>query len=226
MSTWRRRKQTRRKLRYCTACSGTGKVVTHVNVMTDAETLGPCRFCKGTGRKLDRETQRRANDMGYAHEPDCDCATCRINDSLGYDADVGDPSQYCKHGTFVGSWWGPDYICGKCEDGVDVCADCGIDLWPTSRFSDLTVGVGKFPPGYDYIGKNDTPGRYSETYGKMLCARCEDARNAVVADRFRLLDALAVAERVYPRGAQHLRVIASENVVEALALADKMGWVR
>jgi hypothetical protein len=25
--------------------------------------------------------------------------------------------QYCKHGTFVGHPWGPDHICGKCEDG-------------------------------------------------------------------------------------------------------------
>jgi hypothetical protein len=42
-----------------------------------------------------------------------------INESLGYDADVTDSSQYCKHGTFIGSWWGPDYLCGACEDGLD-----------------------------------------------------------------------------------------------------------
>lgn len=24
---------------------------------------------------------------------------------------------YCKHGTYIGSWWGPDYLCGYCEDG-------------------------------------------------------------------------------------------------------------
>lgn len=25
---------------------------------------------------------------------------------------------YCKHGTFVGNWAGPDYMCGPCEMGV------------------------------------------------------------------------------------------------------------
>jgi len=38
----------------------------------------------------------------------------------GYDGDTQDSRQYCPHGTFVGSWWGPDYLCGLCEDGVPV----------------------------------------------------------------------------------------------------------
>lgn len=25
---------------------------------------------------------------------------------------------YCQHGTFVGSAYGPDYLCGWCEDGI------------------------------------------------------------------------------------------------------------
>lgn len=24
-------------------------------------------------------------------------------------------SLYCKHGTYVGDWAGPDYLCGRCE---------------------------------------------------------------------------------------------------------------
>ena len=39
---------------------------------------------------------------------------------LDYDGDTSDASQYCVHGTFIGSWWGPDYLCGWCEDGVSV----------------------------------------------------------------------------------------------------------
>ena len=31
---------------------------------------------------------------------------------LGYD------DTHCEHGTFVGGWAGPDYMCGWCEDGV------------------------------------------------------------------------------------------------------------
>tara|TARA_Y100001949_G_scaffold162077_1_gene154904 strand:- start:76 stop:552 length:477 start_codon:yes stop_codon:yes gene_type:complete len=46
---------------------------------------------------------------------------------LPYDGDLSDPSQRCEHGTFTGSWWGPDYMCGMCEDGVsqeDVLESC------------------------------------------------------------------------------------------------------
>lgn len=34
-----------------------------------------------------------------------------------YDWDRSDKSQYCKHGNFIGSWWGPDILCGECEMG-------------------------------------------------------------------------------------------------------------
>jgi len=36
-----------------------------------------------------------------------------------YDWDRNDSSQYCKHGTFIGSWWGPDLLCVYCELGDD-----------------------------------------------------------------------------------------------------------
>lgn len=218
MSTWRRRKQTRRKLRYCKACNGTGKTQVWSMENDDEPKAVACFWCKGTGRKLTRGDERRAEARGRDHESDCDCATCRINDSLGYDADVGDPSQYCKHGTFIGSDWGPEYLCGRCEDGVGVCADCGIDLLPPSM-------CGAIPAGYGYLGTDDTPGRYSETYHLTLCALCEDARNAVVADRFRLMEAMAVAA-VAGYDTIVLHEIARENVVQALHVADKMGWVR
>jgi hypothetical protein len=26
--------------------------------------------------------------------------------------------EYCIHGTYVGNWAGPDYMCGTCEDGI------------------------------------------------------------------------------------------------------------
>ena len=43
-----------------------------------------------------------------------------LDDQLGFDADHSDPRQFCRHGTFIGSWWGPDYLCGACEGGEDV----------------------------------------------------------------------------------------------------------
>lgn len=48
-----------------------------------------------------------------------------LDEQLGYDADHSDPSQYCRHGTFIGSWWGPDILCGLCESGLDPCEGCG-----------------------------------------------------------------------------------------------------
>lgn len=42
------------------------------------------------------------------------------NETDGYDADHGDESQFCIHGTFIGSWWGPDYMCGYCENGISL----------------------------------------------------------------------------------------------------------
>lgn len=46
-------------------------------------------------------------------------------DALGYDADFSDAKQYCRHGTWIGSWWGPDYMCSKCEMGIERCHVCG-----------------------------------------------------------------------------------------------------
>jgi hypothetical protein len=34
-----------------------------------------------------------------------------------YDWDRSDDGQYCRHGTFIGSWWGPDLLCIQCECG-------------------------------------------------------------------------------------------------------------
>lgn len=61
------------------------------------------------------------------HEPECECSICQTNDRLGYDADISDRSQYCKHGTFIGSAWGPDYLCGMCEDGYEPSEDWAME---------------------------------------------------------------------------------------------------
>jgi hypothetical protein len=36
-----------------------------------------------------------------------------------YGGDLQDPKQRCRHGTFIGSWSGPDYLCGWCESGEE-----------------------------------------------------------------------------------------------------------
>lgn len=49
-----------------------------------------------------------------------------------YGGDLSDPTQRCKHGTFIGTWAGPDYLCPACEcphnsfDADGECTDgCG-----------------------------------------------------------------------------------------------------
>jgi len=37
-----------------------------------------------------------------------------------WDWDHSDSRQYCEHGTFIGSWWGPDILCWACESGMTV----------------------------------------------------------------------------------------------------------
>lgn len=34
--------------------------------------------------------------------------------------DFATDEHYCEHGTYIGTWCGPDYICGFCEQGITV----------------------------------------------------------------------------------------------------------
>jgi len=59
-------------------------------------------------------------DMDYDLEMQYEDRTQLDDDyELGdeFDWDRNDSRQYCKHGTFIGSWWGPDILCGPCEMG-------------------------------------------------------------------------------------------------------------
>jgi len=58
-----------------------------------------------------------------------------LDEQLGYDADHNDPRQFCRHGTFIGSWWGPDYMCHACEMGYENCWRCGKDIGGEARLS-------------------------------------------------------------------------------------------
>jgi hypothetical protein len=58
---------------------------------------------------------------------------------LPYDGDTNDASQYCKHGTFIGSWWGPDYLCQACEDGEPAPGEERMDDWRTAVANGDTV---------------------------------------------------------------------------------------
>jgi hypothetical protein len=79
--------------------------------------------------------------MPATHEPDCQCSTCALEDELGYDADFGDPKQYCRHGTWIGSWWGPDILCGKCESGEEDALDPEPEPEPRYRITVTNTGL-------------------------------------------------------------------------------------
>lgn len=44
----------------------------------------------------------------------------------GYEDSPDYHPHYCKHGAYVGDPYGPDYMCGPCEDGTD---DYATALW-------------------------------------------------------------------------------------------------
>jgi hypothetical protein len=45
------------------------------------------------------------------------CSTCEASFAKQYPQGwVNTPGDKCKHGTYVGSPCGPDYLCGKCEE--------------------------------------------------------------------------------------------------------------
>lgn len=41
------------------------------------------------------------------------------NEDDRWDWDRTDPRQYCRHGSFIGSYWGPDILCADCESMDD-----------------------------------------------------------------------------------------------------------
>ena len=74
------------------------------------------------------DIEYRAHLKGVPVQEYMELMTSRINEinkaidddyEIGdeFDWDRNDRSQYCKHGKFIGSWWGPDILCGACEFG-------------------------------------------------------------------------------------------------------------
>ena len=41
-----------------------------------------------------------------------------ISDQQDQEEYYGYDDTHCEHGTFVGGWAGPDYLCWACEDGI------------------------------------------------------------------------------------------------------------
>lgn len=120
---------------------------------------------------------------------------------LPYDGDLDDPSQRCQHGTFIGSHWGPDYLCPACECPHDNFEDgictygCGYrqDGTPEPRTlcdwedvgPDMDGSRGEFPCGAEARHTIDT----EDQHGPDRMRLCATHMSKVLCD-----------DRVHARG--------------------------
>lgn len=94
------------------------------------------------------------------------------NDRPGdeFDWDQSDDSQRCEHGTFIGSWWGPDILCSPCEDGISVEEFKAIRA-AARRQRLVTLATAKLWDDVDPIVKGrqfHDPNKLSEWFGSLI----------------------------------------------------------
>jgi hypothetical protein len=58
-----------------------------------------------------------------------------------FDWDQSRDDQHCQHGTFIGSWWGPDLMCQWCEDGISVAEMRAYYRRERERRADTALGI-------------------------------------------------------------------------------------
>lgn len=74
--------------------------------------------------------------------------------------DYATSSDYCIHGTYLGSWAGPDYMCGACEAGADHAVS--YPIW------DVETIIAELPSG-----------KTLHKFTSSTCLSVEDARIAM-----------------------------------------------
>ena len=89
------------------------------------------------------------------HDNPTDNYTDDYTDDDRYDWDRNDDRQYCQHGTFIGSWWGPDILCMWCENGATV--EEMRDYYRTEKLRDAQAIVGKYDHAVDIFQKCNIP---------------------------------------------------------------------
>ena len=115
---------------------------------------------------------------------------------MNYDEDYDDPRQRCRHGNFIGSWWGPDYMCFDCEmDVVDPSLNDMLKFWD-DHLDSINSGeryvqdfVRRLVNAKDGID-SDSKTVISECYMDSL-KQYDKARAHAVDERKRLLDQYA-----------------------------------
>lgn len=108
-----------------------------------------------------------------------------------WDWDRDDPTQYCRHGSFIGSSWGPDILCGACESMND-------DPSLNDMLRDVDRNISKIQHQHDgmgifistYIGKNDGQVKdlgFSEAVLETM-KRFDERRSLLQEDRKKLIE--------------------------------------
>ena len=65
-----------------------------------------------------KNVKMKCGDTGYGGEQIL-CDSCRDTADKEYPQGWRNtPGDICSHGNYVGDACGPDYLCGKCEDGL------------------------------------------------------------------------------------------------------------
>jgi hypothetical protein len=106
---------------------------------------------------------------------------------LEHDGDRQDASQYCEHGKYVGSWWGPDILCGYCEDGISALDLMKGELEYAEKrlqdFSRLVIGDNVGGPSLNRsLGGIDWESPMGQALGKTfeeMASAITDLKNAL-----------------------------------------------
>jgi hypothetical protein len=112
---------------------------------------------------------------------------------LEYDGDRQDASQYCEHGKFIGSWWGPDILCGYCESGISVEDLLMGELEQAEKklrdFTKLVIGDGSSGPNLNRsLGGIDWGSELGQALGKTfgeMASNITALKNAVETDKWK-----------------------------------------
>lgn len=91
-----------------------------------------------------------------------------------WDWDYNDFRQRCRHGQFIGSSWGPDIICGRCEMGEDpTIAEMLREIYAeTKRLDDsaqvVTNFVSKIAPFLEGESRTAVLAKFQETLEEKI----------------------------------------------------------
>jgi hypothetical protein len=77
---------------------------------------GDVRSALQAGGTVEVPPAEKGAQNGAQRALDATVERCRHGNPVD-ECGCGNDSRYCRHGAYVGHGYGPDYMCGRCEDG-------------------------------------------------------------------------------------------------------------